>query len=93
MSSDNQENNITMDIENKDSTPTPLETTLNSVPPEQNDNLTLSVLVNIKNLVDIAIKRGAYQPNEVSTVGKIYDQYVLALNKLSEQAKQVSNSE
>ena len=42
-------------------------------------SLTLNCLSNVKNLVDVAISRGAYKPNEVSTVGKIYDEFVAGL--------------
>jgi hypothetical protein len=87
---DNQDNNVTMDIENK-----PVESsnsTESTTPPQQNTNLTLGLLSNVKSLVEIAIKRGAYQPNEVSTVGKVYDQYVAALGTLNQQAIQQADA-
>ena len=45
-------------------------------------SLTLNCLSNVKNLVDVAISRGAYKPNEVSIVGKVYDEFVAALTHL-----------
>ena len=58
--------NITMDLEERGS---PV-------------SLTLNCLSNVKNLVDVSISRGAYKPNEVSTVGKVYDEFVAALTHL-----------
>jgi hypothetical protein len=48
--------------------------------------LTLDILINVQNLVDVAISRGAYKPNEVSAVGKIYDQYIAGLKLIRDQA-------
>ena len=59
---------------------------------ERTDNLTLGLLINVKNLVDIAIARGAYKPNELTAVGKVYDQYIAGLNKLQTQS-QLNNVE
>lgn len=59
---------------------------------ESNDNLTLVLLINVKNLVDLAIARGAYRPNELTAVGKVYDQYVSGLDKLQTQS-QLNNVE
>ena len=59
---------------------------------ENTDNLTLGLLINVKNLVDLAIARGAYKPNELTAVGKVYDQYIAGLNKLQTQS-QLNNVE
>ena len=59
---------------------------------ENADNLTLGLLINVKNLVDLAIARGAYKPNELTAVGKVYDQYTAGLNKLQAQS-QLNNVE
>ena len=61
--------------------------TTDTVPEESADNLTLGLLINVKNLVDIAIARGAYRPNELTAVGKVYDQYTAGLNKLQAQSQ------
>lgn len=63
-----------------------------TIPPAEEDNITIVLLSNIKNLIEVAISRGAYRPNEISTVGKIYDNYVIGLNKLTTQ-NQLSNVE
>ena len=81
--------NITMDINESDDSTTPEpesvapETTPESVAPEP-VNLTVGCLSNVKNLVDVAISRGAYKPNEVSTVGKIYDEFVAGLKTVTD---------
>ena len=59
---------------------------------ENTDNLTLGLLINVKNLVDLGIARGAYKPNELTAVGKVYDQYIAGLNKLQTQS-QLNNVE
>ena len=84
--SNQTEQNVTMEVEKKE----PLDSTestesTESTQPAEENNLTIGLLTNIKNLVEVAIKRGAYLPNEVSTVGKLYDQYSAALTKLNEQ--------
>jgi hypothetical protein len=42
---------------------------------EQNNNIELTVndLAVLRQAVGIAIKRGAYEPNQVSAVGNVYD--------------------
>ena len=81
--------NITMDVNESggSTTPTP-EPTPESVAPEsvapEPVNLTVGCLSNVKNLVDVAISRGAYKPNEVSTVGKIYDEFVAGLKTVTD---------
>ena len=76
--------NITMDVNESggSTTPTP-EPTPEPVAPEP-VNLTVGCLSNVKNLVDVAISRGAYKPNEVSTVGKIYDEFVAGLKTVTD---------
>ena len=58
-----------------------------SNPPIETDNITIGLLSNIKNLIDVAVSRGAYRPNELSSVGKIYDHYIAGLIKLQTQNK------
>lgn len=40
---------------------------------EVKSQITIGMLSNIKNLVEVAIKRGACQPIELSKVGTVYD--------------------
>jgi len=69
MSEENENKNVSINVEEPNVPPAPV-------------NLTLGNLNNVKNLVDVAITRGAYKPNEVSTVGKVYDEFVAALTNL-----------
>ena len=78
--------NITMDVNESGGSTTPEPTpeqTSSPVAPEP-VNLTVGCLSNVKNLVDVAISRGAYKPNEVSTVGKIYDEFVAGLKTVTD---------
>ena len=79
--------NITMDVHESGGSTTP-EPTPESVAPESVApdpvNLTVGCLSNVKNLIDVAISRGAYKPNEVSTVGKIYDEFVAGLKTVTD---------
>ena len=73
--------NLTMNIEETnredgDKTPEPVE-------PKTYPPITLNGLNNMKKLVEIAIKRGAYLPNEIKLVGTIYDNFSLGLEGLS----------
>ena len=42
----------------------------------------IKCLKNIKNLLDIFIKRGVIYPSELSVVGKIYDEFLDVLKEL-----------
>lgn len=52
-------------------------------PKEETASLTLGLLKQVKNFMDVAIQRGIVKPEEMSTVGKMYDQYVAGLNNLT----------
>ena len=52
-------------------------------PKEETAALTLGLLKQVKNFMDVAIQRGIVKPEEMSTVGKMYDQYVAGLNNLT----------
>jgi len=49
--------------------------------------ITLSLLVDVKNLLDVAVSRGAYKPEELTPVGKVYDMYKECLESLKENPK------
>lgn len=51
-------------------------------PETETKNLTFQMLENMRNLVEVAVNRGAFRPNELSTVGKIYDEFVLAFDSI-----------
>ena len=50
---------------------------------EETAALTLGLLKQVKNFMDVAIQRGIVKPEEMSAVGKMYDQYVAGLNNLT----------
>ena len=50
-------------------------------------NLTLGVLSNAAKLIEIAISRGAYRPNEITAVGRVYDEFAAGLNTLASQVQ------
>ena len=78
--------NIQMSIsEANQKTPTP-EDGDESSPPQ----LTLQTLVNVKQLVEVAVKRGAYNPSELSMVGNIYDNFSRSIAYMVEQSNQNS---
>ena len=57
-----------------------------SVVPEK-PSITLSLLMDVKNLLDVAVTRGAYKPEELTPVGKVYDMYSKCLETLKEKSK------
>ena len=65
-------------IEEVVDTPTVEEVTTEEVTTEEIPKLTIQMLENMRNLVEVAISRGAYRAGEVSSVGKIYDEFVTA---------------
>jgi hypothetical protein len=80
-----EETNLSMNIENNEET-----SNSENEPRESSESnestsppgLTLDILKQVKSILDIAISRGVVRPEELSTVGKIYDQYVAGLNTL-----------
>ena len=50
-------------------------------------NLTLGVLSNAAKLIELAISRGAYRPNEITAVGRVYDEFAAGLNTLASQVQ------
>jgi hypothetical protein len=45
--------------------------------------LGIADLQNLKTLVEMAIRRGAYSPNEISSVGAVYDRVAAFLNAVA----------
>lgn len=70
--------NLTMDIQKNPSTENTNE-----------EGLNLQLLLNIRNILDVAVNRGAFRPNELSSVGSLYDKFSSCLDKLVEQSKGV----
>jgi hypothetical protein len=57
----------------------------------ENTQLTIADMASLKGLLEAAIARGAFKPNEISTVGRIYDKLdiflVQATNQLQSQTQ------
>ena len=51
--------------------------------PDEPATLTLGLLKQVKSFMDVVIQRGVVKPEEMSTVGNMYDQYVAGLNNLT----------
>lgn len=60
---ENIEENITMNVDENDSKSTSL-------------NVNILLLNNMKSLLEISTQRGTFKANELSSVGKIYDELV-----------------
>ena len=62
---------------------------------EQNNNIELTVndLAVLRQAVGIAIKRGAYEPNQISAVGNVYDKLDGFLNAVAANQEAQSNQE
>ena len=56
-----------------------------SQPQEEPSSLTLNILLNVKNIVDLAVARGAFRPEELSKVGGVYDKFTNGLKALQTQ--------
>ena len=52
---------------------------------EKNVNLTLGILNDVRNVFQIAVRRGAFLPNELSFVGRIYDNFNASVDTLNRQ--------
>jgi hypothetical protein len=48
-------------------------------------NLTVGGLANVRRLLELAVERGAFKANEMTAVGRVYDEFVGGLNTLSAQ--------
>ena len=58
----------------------------------EGQGLSLNILIHVRTLLETAIKRGAYKPNELSTVGKIYDIFNSSLNYIESQENDNNSS-
>lgn len=55
---------------------------------QKGPELNITDLLNVRTLLDISIKRGAFAPNELSSVGAVYDKLNNFLNSVAPQAPQ-----
>ena len=87
---ENSNQNVTMEVQTEDaSTQTHADGVEDSSPPAL---LNINTLVQVKNLLDVAIARGMVKPNEMSVVGGVYDKYVAGLNTLLQQSQASDSS-
>jgi hypothetical protein len=63
----------------------------NTTPPQ----ITIDDLVTIKNLIDVACSRGAFQATEMTSVGQVYDKLTGFLNTViaAAQAQATQNGD
>ena len=47
-----------------------------------NQDFNLNLLINLRKIIDVSVSRGAYKGVELSSVGKVYDEYNTNLNIL-----------
>ena len=53
--------------------------------PQQSAELTVNDLQSIKSIIDVASQRGAFKPNEMMTVGQVYNKLEAFLNAVQAQ--------
>jgi hypothetical protein len=52
-------------------------------PQQQQPQLTIADLQNLRSIVDMAVRRGAFPANEISAVGAVYDKLNVFLNAVA----------
>ena len=77
--------NVSLNVENNVQAPAPATAPATVTQQEEPAQLTLTVLLNVKNIVDLAIARGTFRGEELSKVGSIYDNFVNGLKTLQTQ--------
>ena len=83
--------NIDMSISEKNNNvlSVPTDTKVEEKKPEiPKVQLTLEMLLNIRSIVELSVRRGAFQANEIKQIGEIYENYSLAVNYLQSQVAQ-----
>ena len=76
-------------MENQDTVQTP-ETPQQpgGMPPQGQPDLTITDLANIRAIIDVAVRRGAFNASEASGVGGVFDKLNNFLNTVAPQTKQ-----
>tara|TARA_B100001057_G_scaffold337153_1_gene338001 strand:+ start:5307 stop:5555 length:249 start_codon:yes stop_codon:yes gene_type:complete len=64
---------------------TPAPATATPAPDAQNTELTVNDLNNIKQIIDVASSRGAFRPNEMMTIGQVYNKLETFLATVAQQ--------
>lgn len=60
---------------------------------ENQIQLSITDLAVIKNIIDLAAKRGAFQANEMRSVGEVYDRLNAFLESVIQQAEQAATEQ
>ena len=63
-----------------------------SAPQPRDFTLTLGLLTDVRQILQVAIERGSFKAVEISTFGQVYDNFTAALNTLARNAP-VANAE
>ena len=66
----------------------PTQETTQDAGADQSPQLTIADLQNIRNLIDVAVRRGAFGAQETSAVGSVFDRLNLFLNAVAPAAEQ-----
>lgn len=56
-----------------------------TAPEQEAPDLTIQDLTAMKSIIDVASDRGAFKPNEMTTVGTVYSKLEAFLNAVAEQ--------
>lgn len=62
----------------------------NAQPEQQGTELTINDLGALKSIIDVASQRGAFKPNEMVTVGQVYNKLESFLNAVQAQQAQAT---
>tara|TARA_X000000950_G_scaffold285334_1_gene390985 strand:- start:1 stop:294 length:294 start_codon:yes stop_codon:yes gene_type:complete len=89
MSTENAEN-VQMNV--SESGTTPETTQQKQVDVNTPVNVTLQLLLNFRNIVDVSTSRGTFKSNELSSIGRVYDELVLIINKAVQDAPNQAES-
>lgn len=60
---------------------------------EQAPDLTIQDLTAMKSVIDVASQRGAFKPNEMTTVGTLYTKLEAFLNAVAEQQQAAAEAQ
>ena len=55
---------------------------------EKSKSITIKNLLNVRNLLDIAVERGAFKATEMSVFGTIYDEFSQGLDEIVRQSNE-----
>ena len=88
MSTDNSEN-VTMSVnEQLSEVEAPAaEAPVAEAPAAPPVTLTVRTLANVRSLLELAVNRGAFRANEITAVGRVYDEFAAGLNTLASQVQ------